>query len=126
MKVFGFSTLLALALIVALQFVLYVDLQLPFYLAWLLNVSLTTFLFYWADKYLARIRRFNIRVPEHTLNLLTLAGGFAGAWVGRGVLRHKTNIRRHWGMFATLVLSTLLHGALIYLVFFRGLEWGGG
>ena len=60
------------------------------------------------------------------LNLMALAGGFVGGWLGRGVLRHKTNIREHWGMLVVLVAGTLLHGALIYLVFFRSLELGGG
>jgi uncharacterized membrane protein YsdA (DUF1294 family) len=117
----SFSTLVALAIIVALQIVLFVDLQLPFYAAWLVGVSLTTFVFYWVDKRLARIRRFTIRIPERTLNLLALAGGFAGAWLGRALFRHKTNIRKHWEMFAILVLGTLIHTALIYWVFFRDL-----
>jgi uncharacterized membrane protein YsdA (DUF1294 family) len=111
----------ALAIIVALQILLFVDLQLPFYAAWLVGVSLTTLVFYWVDKRLARIRRFTIRIPERTLNLLALAGGFAGAWLGRGLFHHKTNIRKHWEMFAILVLSTLIHTALIYWVFFRDL-----
>jgi uncharacterized membrane protein YsdA (DUF1294 family) len=117
----SFSTLVALAIIVALQILLFVDLQLPFYAAWLVGVSLTTLVFYWVDKRLARIRRFTIRIPERTLNLLALAGGFAGAWLGRGLFHHKTNIRKHWEMFAILVLSTLIHTALIYWVFFRDL-----
>jgi uncharacterized membrane protein YsdA (DUF1294 family) len=115
----SFSTLVALAIVVALQIVLFVDLQLPFYAAWLVGVSLTTLVFYWADKRLARVRRFTIRIPERTLNLLALAGGFAGAWLGRGLFHHKTNIRKHWEMFAILILSTLIHTALIYWVFFR-------
>ena len=119
MRAVSFSTLVALAIIVALQIVLFVELQLPFYAAWLVGVSLTTLVFYWADKCLARIRRFTIRIPERTLNLLALAGGFAGAWLGRGFFRHKTNIRKHWEMFVILVLATLIHTALIYWVFFR-------
>jgi uncharacterized membrane protein YsdA (DUF1294 family) len=118
-RFFSFFVILALVLIIVLQFMLYTDLQLPFYVAWLLNVGLVTFFFYWVDKRLAEIKRFNFRVPELLLNLLTLTGGFVGAWVGRGLFRHKANIRKHWGMFVILVLSTLLHGALIYLVFFR-------
>ncbi|MFL7793288.1 MAG: DUF1294 domain-containing protein [Anaerolineae bacterium] len=121
MRAASFSTLVALAIIVALQILLFVDLQLPFYAAWLVGVSLTTLVFYWVDKRLARIRRFTIRIPERTLNLLALAGGFAGAWLGRGLFHHKTNIRKHWEMFAILVLSTLIHTALIYWVFFRDL-----
>jgi uncharacterized membrane protein YsdA (DUF1294 family) len=65
-------------------------------------------------------------VPELLLNLMALAGGFVGGWAGRGIFHHKTNIRKHWGIFAVLIVSTLIHGALIYLIFFQGLEWGGG
>ena len=121
MRAASFSALVALAIILALQIVLFVELQLPFYAAWLVGTSLTTLAFYWADKRLARIRRFTIRIPERTLNLLALAGGFAGAWLGRGLFRHKINIRKHWEMFAVLVLATLIHTALIYWVFFRDL-----
>jgi uncharacterized membrane protein YsdA (DUF1294 family) len=125
-RFFSFFVILALVIMLVLQYMLYADLQLHFYLAWLINVNLTTFLFYWLDKLLARFKKFNIRVPELLLNLMALAGGFAGGWFGRGVFRHKTNIRKHWGVFVILIVSTLIHGALIYLVFFRGLEWGGG
>ena len=121
MKYLGYSTVLALALILVFVYFLYMDLQLPFYAAWLASLGLTTLILYWLDKWLARIKKPNIRVPEHTLNLLVLAGGFAGAWLGRGLFRHKTNIRKHWTMFAILVASTLLHGVLIYWVFFRQL-----
>jgi uncharacterized membrane protein YsdA (DUF1294 family) len=125
-RFFSFFIILALVIMVALQYMLYADLQLPFYLAWLINVNLTTFLFYWLDKVLARIKKFTIRVPELLLNLMALAGGFLGGWLGRSIFHHKTNIRKHWGILVILIVSTLLHGALIYLVFFRSLEWGGG
>ena len=118
MKYLGFSTVVALVLIWVFIFVFYTDMQLPFYAAWLVSVGLTTLIFYWADKRLARVKQFSIRVPEHTLNLLTVAGGFAGAWVARGLFRHKTNVRKHQVMFVVLILSTLIHGALIYWVFF--------
>jgi uncharacterized membrane protein YsdA (DUF1294 family) len=55
------------------------------------------------------------------LNLLALAGGFAGAWLGMAIWHHKTNFRRHWGMFLILLVSTLLHGTLIYLILTGGL-----
>jgi uncharacterized membrane protein YsdA (DUF1294 family) len=125
-RFFSFFIILALVIMVAIQYMLYADLQLHFYIAWLININLTTFLFYWMDKGLARIKKFNFRVPELLLNLMALAGGFVGGWLGRGVLRHKTNIREHWGMLVVLIAGTLLHGALIYLVFFRSLELGGG
>ena len=118
MKYLGFSTVVALALILVFVFLFYADMRLPFYLAWLISLGLTTLIFFWADKQLAKVKQVNIRVPEHTLNLLTVAGGFAGAWIARGLFRHKTNIRKHQAMFVVLVLSTLIHIALIYLVFF--------
>lgn len=118
MKYLGFSTVLALALILVFVFVFYSDMRLPFYVVWLISVGLTTFIFYWVDKQLAKTKQSVIRIPEHTLNLLTLAGGFAGAWVARGLFRHKINIRKHRVMWVVLILSTLIHGALIYWVFF--------
>jgi uncharacterized membrane protein YsdA (DUF1294 family) len=124
-RFFSFFIILALVIMVALQYMLFADLQLHFYLAWLININLTIFLFYWVDKVLARIKKFSIRVPELLLNLMALAGGFLGGWLGRGIFLHKTNIRKHWGILAILIVSTLLHSALIYLVFFQGLEWGG-
>jgi uncharacterized membrane protein YsdA (DUF1294 family) len=118
MKYLGFSTVVALALILVFVFLFYADMRLPFYVAWLVSLGLTTLIFFWADKQLAKVKRVTIRVPEHTLNLLTVAGGFVGAWIARGLFRHKTNIRKHQAMFAVLILSTLIHGALIYLVLF--------
>jgi uncharacterized membrane protein YsdA (DUF1294 family) len=120
MRFFGLFIIVALLLIVVIQFMLVMDLQLHFYVAWLLNLTLVTCVFYWIDKRLAGIRRFSFRVPELVLNLLTLFGGCVGAWIGRYLFHHKTNVRKHWRMFVILVLSTLLHGALIYLTFFRG------
>jgi uncharacterized membrane protein YsdA (DUF1294 family) len=121
-RFFSFFIILALVIMVALQYMLYADLQLHFYIAWLININLTTFLFYWIDKGLARIKKFSFRVPELLLNLMALAGGFVGGWLGRFAFRHKTNIREHWGMLVVLIASTLLHGALIYWMFFRGLR----
>ena len=118
MKYLGFSTVVALALILVFVFLFYADMRLPFYVAWLVSLGLTTLIFFWADKRLAKVKQVTIRVPEHTLNLLTVAGGFVGAWIARGLFRHKTNVRKHQAMFVVLILSTLIHSALIYLVFF--------
>jgi uncharacterized membrane protein YsdA (DUF1294 family) len=125
-KFFSLFIIIALVLTVVIQFLLVMDLNLHFYIALLLNLTLVTFIFYWIDKGLSRIKRFTFRVPELVLNLLTLAGGFVGAWLGRGVFRHKTNVKKHWGMLVILILSTLLHIGLIYWVFFRDLKLGGG
>ena len=64
--------------------------QLPW---WVLLASLLLNLFaffaYWQDKYAAQQGRW--RIPENTLHLWSLAGGWGGAWVAQQVLRHKTS-----------------------------------
>lgn len=107
--------LLALVLTGVLYISFYTDVQLPIYVSWLLAANSVTFVFYGLDKGLARIGPLKVRVPELILNLLALAGGFLGAWLGRVVWRHKTNLREHQVMFLILVASTLLHVAGIYL-----------
>lgn len=107
--------LLALILVGLLYVSFYMDVQLPIYFAWLLAATIVTFVFYGLDKALARIERLRVRVPELILNLMAVGGGFIGAWLGRIVWRHKTNLRRHQTMLVILVLSTLLHAGGIYL-----------
>ena len=51
-------------------------------------LSVTLLAYAW-DKHAAQ-RRGVQRVRERTLHLCALAGGFAGAWIGQGWLRHKT------------------------------------
>jgi uncharacterized membrane protein YsdA (DUF1294 family) len=51
-------------------------------------LSAVTFLVYRADKSAAR--RGGKRVPEATLHILSLLGGWPGALVAQQVFRHKT------------------------------------
>jgi uncharacterized membrane protein YsdA (DUF1294 family) len=51
-------------------------------------LALATFVLYGWDKLQAR--RGGHRIPERTLHLLALAGGFFGAWLGMRLFRHKT------------------------------------
>ena len=78
------------------------------YWAWWTGSSIVTFLLYGFDKIQAQ--RESSRVPELVLHLLALAGGVAGAWLGRIIFRHKT---RHFIFTVVLVLAALLHGALL-------------
>ena len=116
MKYSSLFAILALVLALVFYLPLYMSARLPLYFAWLAGVNLTAFVFYGLDKGLSKIRRFTVRVPELILNLMALAGGFAGAWLGMVVWHHKTNLRQHWAIFAVLVVSTLIHGAVVYLV----------
>jgi len=69
-------------------------------------LTLATFALYGWDKLQAR--RAGRRVPERTLHLLALAGGFLGAWVGMRLFRHKTQKR---GFAVVLAMAVLLHAA---------------
>ena len=120
MKFVNTFVIVALLLLGAFYAALYVNMRLPVYQAWLTSATLTTFILYGVDKYLARIKRFTVRVPEIVLNLLALVGGFAGGWLGMLVWRHKINVRKHWNVLAFLVAGTLIHGAAIYVFLLGG------
>jgi uncharacterized membrane protein YsdA (DUF1294 family) len=63
-------------------------------LAWLLAINVVTAVAYAWDK--TQARRGNRRIPERTLFLLNLAGGFGGAWLVFFGMRHKTLHRSFW------------------------------
>ncbi len=77
---------------------------LPGYPAWLLTLSIITFVTYGFDK--AQSKRKGWRVSEMTLHGLALAGGFVGGWLGMFWFHHKT---LHGFFRVVLFLSTVLH-----------------
>ena len=106
--------LMSAALVLTFFLPLRAGLELPLYASWVGAAGLATFALYGLDKRLARTGRRS-RVPEHVLNVLSLGGGFLGAWLGRAVFHHKTNPREHGDMYAILVAGTLAHAALVCL-----------
>jgi uncharacterized membrane protein YsdA (DUF1294 family) len=88
------------------------------YLIWLVAWTPVGFLIYGLDKALSKVGR--ARVPELILHLVALVGGVLGAWLGRAVFRHKSNVRRHPWFLPVLVLATVLHGVLVYVWLIRG------
>jgi uncharacterized membrane protein YsdA (DUF1294 family) len=88
--------------------------ELHFYWIWLALTSIITFMLYGFDKTQSIKRGW--RVPEAVLHVLALSGGFPGGWVGRSVFRHKT--KKGFFLFI-LIISSLIHIALIYLFFLR-------
>ncbi len=52
------------------------------------GTSLVAFVAYWMDKSAARQNRW--RIPESTLHLWSLLGGWPGALAAQRLLRHKT------------------------------------
>ena len=57
-------------------------------LAWLIAITLVSFLTFGYDKAISGSKR--TRVPEKVLLALTLAGGTIGTFAGRAIFRHKT------------------------------------
>lgn len=62
-----------------------------------LLISLCTYAVYAVDKRAAQ--RGRQRVPERTLHLLALLGGWPGAWLAQQRLRHKTAKPRFQALF---------------------------
>jgi uncharacterized membrane protein YsdA (DUF1294 family) len=81
------------------------------YGAWLFAASVLTFIFYGLDKRKAASDAW--RIPERTLHLLSLVGGFAGGWAGRTVFRHKTQKPI---FLIILIAATLIHCGVFYLL----------
>ncbi len=77
--------------------------------AWWVGMSVVTFAIYGLDKLQAQMSNGQ-RVPEMVLHLLALAGGVAGAWIGRGIFRHKT---LHLKFTLVLIAATVLPLALL-------------
>jgi uncharacterized membrane protein YsdA (DUF1294 family) len=101
------SALVALALLAVLPFLSFTRLA-HLLGAWLVGVSVITFLYYGYDK--ARAGRGSGRVPEVVLHGLALVGGSAGAYLGMHFFRHKTVKGRFRFVFWCIVV---LQGALL-------------
>ncbi len=85
-----------------------------YYTLWLATTSFITFALYGMDKFQAK--QGNQRVPERTLHLCALVGGFLGGWIGRLAFRHKTQKP----IFTVVLLAaTALHLAGAWFIFFR-------
>lgn len=70
-------------------------------------ISLATFALFGWDKRAARLAR--PRVPERVLHTMEVLGGFPGAWLGRGMFRHKSRKKSYT---TVLIVITILHLAV--------------
>lgn len=82
-------------------------------LGWYGAASLSLFALYGLDKSAAR--RGRRRVPENSLHMLALLGGWPGALAGQWAFRHKTRKQPFRAIFVvTIVLNcTAIVGALV-------------
>ncbi|VTQ53954.1 Protein of uncharacterised function (DUF1294) [Campylobacter jejuni] len=83
------------------------------FVMWFLIVNLLTLVFYGIDKRAAYKARS--RVPEFTLLLLGVAGGWIGAIAGQQLFRHKTQKQPFRTWFAISVI--------VNLVIVAGVSW---
>ena len=90
--------------------------MLKIYLITCLVMSLLAFLFFAADKLLA-VRKGKRRIPEITLLSFAVLGGGVGAFLGRLLLRHKSNVKKKLHFAIVLTASLLIQIALgIFLI----------
>ena len=85
--------------------------------AYLLSVSVTTFLFYGYDK--RQSLKKGWRVPEVVLHMLALSGGTPGAFVGQIFFRHKTRKLRFKVVFVVIVFLQALLGLFCWQYWIR-------
>lgn len=83
-----------------------------FYLAFLVIMSLATFLVYFRDKVNARYGRSRTR--ERTLYLLSMVGGAFGGFLAMLLFKHKTRKLAFW---AVQVTGMILHTMLFLMLF---------
>ena len=86
-----------------------------FYAGYLLCMNLLALLFMYADKRLAKKKKW--RIPEKTLFLVVGLGGSLGGLLGMYLFRHKT---RHWYFVVGFWLMFFVHTALTVFLFYIG------
>jgi uncharacterized membrane protein YsdA (DUF1294 family) len=84
----------------------------PYLTDWLIAGSITTFLFFVADKVFAKTG--GSRVPSGTLMGMARVGGVIGGWLGLLILRHKIAHKSFW---AVLILASIIWIAASVWVF---------
>jgi len=90
----------------------------PFYGCWLAALGAATFVIYGADKLSSKAGWY--RAPELMLHALAVLGGCAGAWAGMFLFHHKSNYLEHRDIWLVLIVSTIGHAVLAYLLLARG------
>ena len=91
-------------------------------LAWLLAISLVTFLTYGYDKLIAGSGR--TRVPERVLLALGFAGGTLGALAGMWLFRHKT-AKASFRLKFWLVVAAQIAVLVVYFAYIKPQIIGG-
>jgi len=81
-------------------------------LLWYVVISVATFILYAIDKSAAVHQRWRVR--ENTLHLISILGGWPGAFLGQTLFRHKTQKRSFRIVFWLTVTVNLI---IIFFIF---------
>ena len=85
------------------------------YGAYLILMSLITFILYHSDK--KKAEKGKMRIPEKVLLLFSFFGGAFGGYPAMLIFRHKTK-GEHWYFTAVNLLGLAIHITLIILLIF--------
>ena len=85
------------------------------YGAYLILMSLITFILYHSDK--KKAEKSKMRIPEKALLLFSFFGGAFGGYPAMLIFRHKTK-GEHWYFTAVNLLGIVIHLTLIILIYF--------
>ena len=86
---------------------------------WFLLINMLTLVMYGADKMAAR--KGMRRVPEATLLVFGVTGGWPGAIVGQQLFRHKTQKQPFKTYFIISVIVSIVAMVAIYMLLTRGM-----
>ncbi|MGC9467304.1 MAG: DUF1294 domain-containing protein [Anaerolineae bacterium] len=113
-KTFWIYSLVGIGLSASLATSFQARLRVHPYVTWVAAFSIVTWAFYAWDKRISELKNLlkGWRVPELTLHLLSLLGGFPGAWIARAMFQHKSNTKRHPEILTILIVSVVLHALL--------------
>ena len=89
------------------------------FMMWFLLVNVLTIVIYGVDKLAAR--KAWRRVPESTLLIFGMVGGWPGAIVGQQSFRHKTQKQPFKTYFIISVIVSIVAMVAIYLLLTRGM-----
>ena len=85
------------------------------YGAYLILLSLITFVMYKADK--EKAKKGAMRTPEKVLLLSSFLGGAYGGYLAMILFRHKTT-REHWYFTFVNILGIIIHTTALILIAF--------
>ncbi len=111
-----FSFFLLIACIITGGLGIYLYQSMPLLESYLVAINVVTGLFYFYDKMSAGSTL--LRVPENTLHLLALIGGWPLALLSQRFLRHKT-VKEGFRQRQMLVIGAWIIGFALYYFFIR-------